>query len=146
MTEKQQTIYVAHDGVEFKYKQNCEKYEAELADKKSLYDRLRPNDDVDYTHAIRQDKTVVREVIDDFIDVVAKYFPVWEEWLGEYKGNEIRGMGIGRYLDDGDEFGILYGIYCRLSCIDLNTGIEYDQQYHANHPDEFIRNGGTIID
>lgn len=52
---------------------------------------------------------------------------------------------LGRVLSDcGYDFPCLYDAYCRFSCIDFNTGFEFQQPYYVTHQDEFFNSIKSI--
>lgn len=60
--------------------------------------------------------------------------------------NGIRHMShMGRILSDYSyNLPCLYDAYHRFSCIDFNTGFEFEQPYYVTHQDEFFNNIKSI--
>lgn len=143
METKQVTMYVAEDGAEFRKKENCELYEAQLLRGKQIIEDLRPNDMVDSDTAIRQDPNKVKEAWKRLYAAAHEFFPYHNDLIEKVEKGHSHHSWLGRMLDDCDDYGKIYKAYCRLSCISDISTVEYEQPYYANNPDEF---NGKVID
>lgn len=69
----------------------------------------------------------------------AKTIPSFEEWFMQTISGERHLSHIGRILDDhSHHFPILYEAYFRFTCIDFESGFEFQQPYYVAHQDDFF--------
>ena len=69
----------------------------------------------------------------------AKVLPKSSDWFMQTISGERHMSHIGKLLDDNsDNYPILYEAYFRFSCIDFNTGFEFQQPYWVSHQEEFF--------
>lgn len=117
-----------------KYEKLCEKIDG-------IMSQLLPR-----TKAIEQgtdfnkyNKETLNGCLKAFCQECAKQIPTWEQWFTETANGTRHLSHIGRILSDySHDFPCLYDAYFRFSCIDFNTGYEFQQPYYVTHQDEFF--------
>lgn len=69
----------------------------------------------------------------------AKVLPEWSDWFMQTISGKRHMSHIGKLLSDyRDNYPILYEAYFRFSCINFDTGFEFQQPYWASHQEEFF--------
>ena len=135
---KKMTIYVACDGTRFDTKKECLDYEKIFVDIEKIINKLKPNDEVSYKVAIKQNIDNVKLVKKEFFLYCAKIISSYKTWFTEVANGTRHISHAGRILSDySNQYPKLYKAYYRLECINEVSGIEYEQIYYAHHESEF---------
>lgn len=130
------TIYQTNDGCRFDNKEEAMKYE-ELCDKCNEIESRLVNiaRELEYNEYIQQDLTVVKNVLNRFMDIVAEAIPEYASWTIQVKNGGRQMFHIGRIIDDYN-IKCLWKLYYRFSCIDFNNGKEFQQPYFVVHQND----------
>ena len=87
----------------------------------------------------KQNKETLNGCFKAFCQECAKQIPSFEQWFTETVNGTRPISYIGRILSDySHKFPCLYDAYFRFSCIDFNTGFEFQQPYYVTHQDDFF--------
>jgi hypothetical protein len=139
---KELTVYIADDGTKFKNFNDCSKYEGYLEKTQRIMSQLNTRKEGS-SFAVRQNVELVKQCMEKFFNEVAKPL-LNNKMLSKLMDDTIAGKAhmshIARYFDDS-QYPLLYSTYFRFVCINMKSGIEYEQPYFVNHEDEFK---GTI--
>ena len=136
------TIYKAKDGVRFDVEKDCAEYEKLIDRVEAVICKLRPHEDVDTMVAIQQNINTLRDCFKTFlVDICAPLFPSYGHLFISCAEGKTHKSWPSRILADNDYPVLRYTMW-RFECIDMETGIEYEQPYFAYNPKEFK---GTVI-
>lgn len=131
------TKFLAVDGREFNSETRCREWEACLAVAHDIESELGPRPRISHGKYVQRDVELVNRVKNRCLDAMRKKHPSWS-W--NTARNEDIGTGsiIGRYADDSDS--PFRKLWCRLMCISMKTGREYDQPFFAFNEHESTGN------
>lgn len=134
---KKLIIYVADDGTRFDNEENCRRYEHICRKINLIMQDLRPRNN-EYNLAVWQDITIVKNAYKNFMSICADILPDFAKTF-EKCASGARHQSQASYIisDFWQDFPILDNVNYRFECIDMNTGVEYEQPYFAAHPKEF---------
>ena len=130
---KEVTIYVGTDGSRFETIKEAERYEALYEKCEKIMGQLRVREK-DY--AVRQDINLVKKVFAEFMDLCCKTIPLYKYTFTGVKNGDVHPIWAQRVITD-------YGARClenafyRFDCINMESGIEYEQPYYVNHESEW---------
>lgn len=134
-------IYEARDGEEFYDKTKCQNYETVLDKIDEIMSELRDDSNVSCSVAIRQNVETVKKVLNRFLlEVCEPAFSdsEYKKWIQEVADGTRHMSYVARLLSDNRSKGKAYYHTCfRFMCINMESGIEYEQPYYAEHEDEF---------
>lgn len=134
------TIYETN-GKRFNDKNEAIAYEKLCKKIKSIMAKLLPRtkeieEGRDYN---KHNLDTLKECFKDFCLECAKVLPKSSDWFMQTISGERHFSHIGRLLSDySSKYPILYEAYFRFSCINFDTGFEFQQPYWANHQEEFF--------
>ena len=133
------TLYEANDGVRFELKCDCVNHEAFCDKVEEINKRLRKNEEIDGTLAIEQDLDVVRSAFKDLMELCAEEFSQLDGRVFKEVASGHRYISQANYLlqEYSEQYPTLRRLFYRFLCIDMNTGIEYEQSYFAQNPQDF---------
>lgn len=133
------TLYEANDGVRFELECDCVYHEAFCDKVEEINKRLRKNEEIDGTLAIEQDLDVVKSAFKDLMELCAEEFPQLDGRVFKEVATGKRHISHADYLlqEYSDHYPTLRRLFYRFLCIDMNTGIEYEQSYFAQYPQDF---------
>ena len=136
---KEIILYEANDGVRFELECDCVYHEAFCDKVEEINKRLRKNEEIDGTLAIEQDLDVVRSAFKDLMELCAEEFPQLDGRVFKEVASGQRHISHANYLlqEYSDQYPTLRRLFYRFMCIDINTGIEYEQSYFAQNPQDF---------
>lgn len=138
---KEVIMYSASDGSTFSDKGKCERYEKIVDDVNAIMSLLHDNEIISSETAIRHKAFVVQECFRQFLLTVCKPLfdsDVYKTWFDKTATGEMNINTVGRLLSDySDEYPILNKTYYRFLCINMKSGIEYEQPYFVSHENEF---------
>lgn len=137
-------VYLSdYDGVRFDNQEDCEKYEKIVERVLNAIKRISPEGiKTDYNQAIRHNMEDVKKAYKSFMEICADDIPEYKNIFLECAKGLRHPSHASRIINDcGDS--ILWKTDYKFSCINKETGIEYEQPYYATHTEEFT---GKIID
>jgi len=135
VTMKTITKYVADDGCEFNTPDECEKHEQLIEACNDAMGMLPPRPSIPHGQFMQRDRIAcLRAKRGMFTILVARWGESYPEMNG-WKADEVHpGSFAGRLASESAK--PIASAWWRLSCIDFDTGREYDQPYFANNPGE----------
>ena len=100
---------------------------------------MRKNEEIDGTLAIEQDLDVVKRSFKDLMELCIEEFPQLDGRVFKEVASGQRHISHANYLlqEYSDQYPTLRRLFYRFLCIDMNTGIEYEQSYFAKYPQDF---------
>ena len=137
---KEIKIYQCEDGTRFNNEYEAAKYEEcskhmdaiemgylGVRCEKELHER------VPKQHSLAKVQLFKEEIC----KAAAEYIPEWEKIFLECADGSRHISHAQRIISDYN-LKMFDAAFFRLACIDMNTGIEYEQPYYALHPEEWI--------
>lgn len=137
---KEITIYQCQDGTEFHEKTEAARYEymaARLSAIESYYLGVRDEKMLRVREPKRHDISKVQSFKEKICRAAAEYLPKWKKIFIECADGSRHISHAERIISDYN-LRMFDRAFFRLSCIDKNTGIEYEQPYYALHPEEWV--------
>ena len=135
-------IYKAKDGTRFNVKKDCLEYEKLIDRVNKVICKLRPHEGAGTMVAIQQNINTLRDCFKTFlVDICAPLLPDYAHLFFICAEGKAHKSWPSRILADS-HYPVLYHTIWRFECIDMETGIEYEQPYFAYNPKEFK---GTVI-
>lgn len=135
---KEITIYECEDGSRFDNRKEAAKYDKVF---ETINEIMKPlGEPVTESYSAKQrDKDAVETAVKDFMQLCAWCIPDWKETFEKVDDLEdAQRYIVGRVLSDyRNEWECLAKAFFRLSCISLNSYIEYEQPYWTSHEDEY---------
>ena len=133
MIKKEVTIYETTDGSQFDTQKEAKKYELLCEKCEKIMSQLHPHID---NGAVQQDVELVKKAFNEFMDLCGEAIPYYKKTFICVKGGNTHPSWAERIISD-------YNIKClcnasfRFSCINMVSGIEYEQPYYVNHESEW---------
>ena len=100
---------------------------------------MRKNEEIGGTLAIEQDFDVVKSAFKDLMELCIEEFPQLDGRVFKEVASGQRHISHANYLlqEYSDRYPTLLRLFHRFMCININTGIEYEQIYFAEYPQDF---------
>lgn len=87
----------------------------------------------------KHNKETLNGCLKAFCKACAECIPSFKDWFIEVINGDRHISHMGRILGDcNSDYPILYDAYYRFSCIDFETGFEFQKPYYVIHQDEFF--------
>lgn len=132
------TVYQASDGKRFDDLHDAENYEYIYQRCQEILGELRPNETKGKTMAVRQHvyavKSAFRKLMELCCDVLYKHKRVFR---GVANGQYHRSHAARILSDYSNDYPCLQKAFFRFECINMESGLEYNQPYFVEHEDEW---------
>ena len=130
---KEVTIYETDDGSQFNTRKEAEKYETLYEKCQTIMGQLRPREKYS---AVQQDVEKVREAFAEFMDLCAVTIPPYKKTFMGVKYGSIDPSWALRIISDYNIECLCHAFF-RFTCINMTSGVEYEQPYYVEHESEW---------
>ena len=130
---KEVIIYETSDGSQFDTRNESENYEALYENCQTIMGQLRPHEEYG---AVQQDIELVKKAFNKFMDLCAEIIPKHKKTFIGTKDGSIDKSWAYRIISDYD-IKCLADAFFRFNCINMVSGVEYEQPYYVKHESEW---------
>lgn len=130
---KEVIIYEASDGSRFDTRKEAERCEILYEKCQMIMRQLRPR--IEHS-AVQQDVEKVKKAFAKFMDLCAEAIPECKKTFIGVKDGSINQSWAYRLISDYN-IKCLNGVFFRFNCINMTSGIEYEQPYYVKHESEW---------
>jgi hypothetical protein len=132
---KEITIYETTDRSRFESHREAVEYEKLYERCNEIMQVLRDRED---DCAVRQDIKDVKNAFEKLMSLCAEKIPDFKSTFNKVSRGEAHQSWAARILSDySSEYRCLYHSFFRFECINMVSGIEYEQPYYAAHESEW---------
>lgn len=130
---KELTIYETTDGCRFNTEKEAKEYEVLYEKCKKIMRQLRPHEDYG---AVQQDIELVKKAFNEFMNLCVEVIPQYKKTFIGVKEGGIHPSWAQRIISDY-HIKCLCKTFFRFTCINMRSGIEYEQPYFVEHESEW---------
>ena len=126
--------YVTDDGSEFDTYKKAQEYEKLYEKCKMIMSQL--NEEPTEKYAIQHDIVIIKKAYEDFMNLCGKIIPSYKYVFDDTANGKAHPSYASRIISDFDYECLCHADY-RFRCMNMNSGIEYEQPYYVTHENEW---------
>ena len=130
---KEVTIYETSDGSQFNTQKQAEQYETLYEKCQTIMRQLRPHEK---DGAVQQDVEKVKKAFAEFMDLCGETIPEFKKTFIGVKDGCVHQSWAHRIISDYNIECLCHAFF-RFTCINMTSGVEYEQPYYVEHESEW---------